>query len=369
MWIDAASKFAGEVDFLMNVIHVVTIIPFVLVNAVLVYFVIKYRRRGEKDNITSNVAHNTTIEVVWTLVPTVVMLWLCFWGLALFNDMRGASLKKGDPLMQIDVRAMKWNWDFIYRPDVRQVRTGKNADKALKSGVLFLEENKDTKLIMRSRDVIHSFFIPAFRVKEDVVGSIYTFVYFNPLITKTQEKMTDAERKSRSYNGDVDGCLMLKEANKKLKPEQRLNLKRCGSYRIYCTEYCGKDHSNMTRWAVVLEPADFRKQLGLIEAEDNNVTAARGQGIFNRNCVSCHSADGSRKVGPTFKGLYDGTKGKLREFDFGVDSVNADENYIRESILNPRKKIVKGYPKNGMPVQNLNDSEIRSVIEYIKTLQ
>ena len=354
MWIDAASKLAGKHDDLMLLVNVITIVAFVLVNAVLIYFVIRYRRRGPND-ITSNVAHNTTIEVVWTVIPTIIMMILFVMGMNIFGEMRAQGngtisffglIAEETPPPKIEnniyVKASKWKWTFYY-PSATHKVAGKE-DKRLRSDILYLEENKHTKMVMKSNDVIHSFFVPAFRVKEDVVGSIYTFVYVQPLITKIQESLSDKARLAKFKD---DPCVALKKSG----------VKRCGAYRVYCTEYCGTDHSNMLNWAVVLPTADFEKQMTVLSL----VKAKTGEEIFNTNCKTCHTTDGSRGQGPSFKGLWE----KERVFEDG-SQIKADENYIRESIRNPGKKVVKGYG-NLMPSQGTyTDEEIDNIIEFIK---
>ena len=180
---------------------------------------------------------------------------------------------------------------------------------------------------MKSSDVLHSFFVPAFRVKEDVVPNMYTYIAFTPQLPASR------------------------------KGQDRVK------YDIFCTEYCGKNHSAMLGKAVILKPESFRKEMERIETEAGNITPERGKSIYNSNCVSCHSLDGSRLVGPSFQGLWQ----KKREFTDGNEAV-ADENYIRSSIMDPNTQVVKGYPA-AMPVQNYNDAEIQSLIEYIKTIK
>ncbi|MEQ9365340.1 MAG: c-type cytochrome [Leptospirales bacterium] len=208
---------------------------------------------------------------------------------------------------------------------------------------LYIEEGRAVHLLMISEDVLHSFFIPAFRVKEDVTPNIFTYVTFTPLIKEGGIQLAKAVLDKEGDKGDRTG-------------------KDHARYDIFCTEYCGKDHSYMIGHAVVMAPEDFRAKIASIEAEAGDISAEKGESIYQGNCVSCHSVDGSRIVGPSFQGLY----GTNRAFADGSNA-EADENYIRSSILNPNEQIVEGYPA-AMPVQNLSDSEIQSVIEYMKTL-
>ncbi len=320
MYIEGASLNAVGHDSLMLWVNIITIFAFVVLNAVLVYFIIRYRRRSDND-ITSRVAHNTTIEVIWTTVPTIIMAWLYVWGLMEFIKMRTVP----ENAMTIQVNAKQWAWTFTYPSTLR-----KNPEKATvlkSSNVLYLEEGKATKLVMKSSDVIHSFFVPAFRVKEDVVPHMFTYTTFTPIIPEIHKSKDRVE------------------------------------YYVYCAEYCGKDHSAMLAKAVILSPKRFRQEMAKIEKEAGNITPERGQAIYNGNCKSCHTLDGNRLVGPSFKGLWQ----KERILADGTKTV-ADENYVRNSILNPNDQVVKTYPA-AMPVQEYNDAEIQSIIEYLKTIK
>ena len=317
-------------------INVITIAAFLVVNAVLVYFIIVYRRRGPNDR-TSSYAHSTAVEITWTVIPSIVFLVLYVWGLVAFWEIRDVP----DDAMIISVSGKQWAWEYTYPAEVRS-----DAEKAtqIKSyNTLYLEEGKPTKLVMKSQDVLHSFFIPAFRVKEDVTPNIFTYVYFTPLIKEGGIKLAKAVLEKDGEKGEQTG-------------------KDHARYDIFCTEYCGKDHSYMIGHAVVMSPEDFKAKMARIEQEAGDISAAKGAEIFEGNCKSCHSLDGSRIVGPSFKGLY----GAARTMEDGT-AVDADENYIRTSILNPNDQIVEGYPA-AMPVQNLSEPQILSVIEYIKTL-
>ena len=320
MYIEGASLNAPGHDSLMLWVNIVTILSFLIVNSVLVYFIIRYRRRSAND-ITSRKDNSPTLEVIWTTIPTLVMLWLYIWGLLEFIEMR--TIPKN--AREINVIAKQWAWDFTYPADLR--RNTKKATVLKSSNVLYLEEGQAVKLVMRSTDVLHSFFVPAFRVKEDIAPHIYTYASFTPILNPEYKKKGRKE------------------------------------YDIYCAEYCGKDHSLMLAKAIILSPEKFRNEMDRIEEAAGNISKERGREIYSGNCKSCHSLDGSPLVGPSFKGLWQ----KERVFTDGSKAI-ADENYIRESVLYPNKQVLKGYPA-AMPVQDYNDAEIQSIIEYLKSLQ
>ncbi|MCP5480889.1 MAG: cytochrome c oxidase subunit II [Spirochaetales bacterium] len=320
MYIEGASNHAPGVDSLMLWINIITIAAFIIVNAVLVYFIIRYRRRGDNDR-TSRVAHNTTIEVVWTVIPSIVFVWLYIWGMIVFLEMR----HQPSDAREVLVSGTRWQWDFTYPDAGDDVVTVATQDE------LILEAGKPVKLIMQATDVLHSFFVPAFRVKEDVVPGVYTYVSFIPYISETSE---DPNR---------------------------------SRYQVFCTEYCGKEHSMMLADAIVLSSEAYQARMAeLLEKariDLSNITAERGQEIYTARCASCHSVDGSVVVGPSFQGIV----GRSREFTDG-STVVADENYIRQSILQPESQVVAGFP-NAMPPQNLDNASIQSIILYMKSLQ
>jgi cytochrome c oxidase subunit II len=204
------------------------------------------------------------------------------------------------------VTGYQWGWKFDYKSGVQT-----NGEFAVPVG-------HPVKLIMTSTDVIHSFYIPSFRIKQDVVPGKYTSMWFNA--------------------------------------------KSPGEYQIFCTEYCGTSHSDMLGKLKVLTPNDFENWLLENSKVKDLPLAERGKLIIEKGtCVSCHNVTAERKIGPGFAGLW----GSLREFADG-SKVNADENYIRESILYPAKKIVKGYA-NQMNAQALSETELMAVIEYFKS--
>ena len=320
MYIEGASTYAPVHDLIMLWVNIITILAFLVVNTALVYFIIRYRRRSDSDH-TSDIASSTVLEITWTIIPTIIMVFFYVWGLRTFQAARTVP----DNVLDIAVTGKQWIWDFHYPNNLQQ-----NNDRKVRlktTGTLYLQENRPTRLIMQSQDVIHSFFIPAFRVKEDVVPGMYSYLSFTPLISESQKKDNRAE------------------------------------YVIFCAEYCGRDHSYMSGKVVVLPEAEFLETIAQIEEEANNVSAEIGEQIHNSNCKSCHSLDGTRLVGPSFQGLW----GKNRRFTDGTEAV-ADENYIYNSIMEPNSQIVEGYPA-AMPVQDYTNAQINSIIEFLKELK
>lgn len=325
----AATKIAESVDSLYGFLLISSLISFVILMGGLAYFVNKYRRRGADDK-TAYISHNHTLEFIWSFVPFVIFM-VCFgWGAKIYLDMRAVP----EEAMQIHVNAKKWDWEFTYK-NGRKI-TSDVDDKGKKvPATMVVPVNKPVQLIMTStkinqsdkkdRAVLHSFFVPAFRAKQDIVPGRYTQLSFTP--TKK------------------------------------------GKFYIFCTEYCGTGHSNMLGLIKVLDQKEFDDWvIGDSEGGPKEMTLAeKGKEIYKtRACIGCHSLDGSKMTGPTWKGLF----GKERVFADG-SKATADENYIRESVLNSNKRIVKGYPPNNMPSYQgqLTDEDVTAVVEFIKSVK
>lgn len=309
VWFPAdAGNFAYGVDSLYHFIMWGSIIVFAGILLVSVMFIWKYRKRkGYTQASGPHVTHNALLEFAWTVPPLLLTLFIFYWGFIGFLDMatppRGAE--------EIHVIGKKWIWQFEY----------KNGSKNLTE--LVVPVNTPVKLLMTSEDVLHSFFVPNLRIKRDVIPNRYTTVWFNAT--------------------------------------------RTGNFQLFCTEYCGDSHSNMSGTVRVVTVKEYNEWLKSAGAIDESLPPEElGQKVYTaKGCVACHSVDGAAGVGPTFKGLW----GAKRSFVGGGTAV-ADENYIRESVLNPGGKVVSGY-QSVMPSYTglLNDREIAGVIAYLKTLK
>jgi cytochrome c oxidase subunit 2 len=301
----ASSTLAGSVDQAWDWAMLNGVVFFLIVMLPLAYFVVKYKRRSDKD-VTSPVAHNTLIETIWTVIPTAICIALFFVGLAGYI---GSSVAPKDAF-EINVTAQKWSWTFTY------------PNGTVSAGKLVVPKGRPVRLVMSSVDVIHSFFVPEFRVKQDVIPGQYTSVWF---------EATEAKETA-----------------------------------VLCTEYCGNGHSEMMATVEVLEPQKFDEWLET-GGEDNSVPPAeRGKQLFTQwSCNTCHSIDGSKGIGPSFQGLF----GKDETLMDG-STAKVDENYVRESILQSTAKVVKGYAPI-MPVfqGQLKDAQVDALVAYIKTLK
>ncbi len=319
--IPQASSAAGRVDSVFLFIFILCVVFLVCITAALIYFLIKYNRKRHPQAV--DIEGNVVLETVWTTVPIVLFLVMFFYGWTDYRYMREAPREA----MVIEATGRQWAWSFKYP-------NGKRTSE------LILAADKPVKMDLRSLDVIHGFFIPAFRIKEDVVPGKENFTWFVPT--------------------------------------------QLGSFDIECTVICGVSHANMLAKVVVVPTSDFeewyfggedaplpkatRKPAPhpvVAKVGDADIPALK---IMNqRFCPTCHSIDGSALVGPTFKGLY-GSKQILVDAEGKEHPVTADDMYLARAINNPGMETVKGYPP-AMPKNPLPEPELKLVIEYIKTLK
>jgi cytochrome c oxidase subunit 2 len=298
-----SSTVAQHVDHAWNAVYWVAVFFFVLVITTMAVFVWRYRRKKEGEQ-TSAVDHNTRLEVLWTLIPLAILMGLFAIGLRGYIDAAVAPAEA----IEVHVTAQKWAWSFTYPNGTTTAELG-------------VPKDKPVKLVMSSTDVVHSLFIPEFRIKQDVVPGTYTSIWF---------QATEAKEVA-----------------------------------LLCTEYCGTGHSDMMAKVIVMEPPQYQEWLDAHGDGGNKPPAERGKMLFaTKACAGCHSLDGSRIVGPSMKGIY----GRTEDLADGA-SVKVDDNYIRESILVPTAKIVKGYAPSMPTFQGvLKDKDIDAIIAYLKTV-
>jgi len=303
-WLPVDASTTGEsVDGLFDYIMWVNVVGTLLLLGLMIYFVAKYRAKSRHDKPEPSTDHHSGMEIVWSVVPIPIVLLMFAWGFKGFIELRTTP----KDAYEIHVTGQKWKWLFQYP-------NGHTDD------VLHVPQNRKVRVVINSVDVLHSLYFPAFRTKIDAVPGRYTELWF--------------------------------EATKS------------GEFPIFCAEYCGTSHSDMITKVVVHEGEGFNDWLVQIERQlDDMPPLALGEKMYNQQgCATCHSTDGSVKTGPSFKGLF----GKSEALADGT-SVTVDENYIRESILEPQAKLVKGFPP-AMPTfkGKLSDKKITGLIEYIK---
>ena len=334
----AASTAAASVDSLHDFIWFLSIFFLIGVTTCLLYFVTAYNR-NKKGRETAYILGHHGLELAWTVIPLILMLGIFAWGYKDYISMR----KQLTGAVEINVVGRQWMWNFEYS----------NGRKTINE--LYLPKDTPIKLIMTSEDVLHSFYLPHMRIKQDTVPGMYSYLSFVP--------------------------------------------SQVGMHPVYCTEFCGTSHSDMLAKAIVLEKKEFENWLvtgksptaAKLIAENPNYPASMGvnsgvskttgspsssekvvslaeqgkQLSMTKGCVACHSDDGSRKVGPSYKGIW-GTEVELAD----GSKVKIDENYIRQSIYEPQSQVVKGYVSNMPTFKGLiNDQEMNAIIAYIKSLK
>jgi cytochrome c oxidase subunit 2 len=294
------------VDALFNFVFYASMFFLILVTALAVYFVIRYRRRADQKREKSP-SHNTRLELAWTIIPAILVFIVFLWGFRTYLKMQIVPANA----LEVKVTGQKWFWSFDYP----QGTTSMNE--------LVVPADTPVKLTMSSTDVIHSFYVPGFRIKMDVLPNRYSITWF--------------------------------EAH------------RMGTYDLFCTEYCGTGHSEMIGKVRVVSQREYEEWLDSQSIDSEGMPLAElGAKLYqSKACATCHNVDGRPGIGPSFLGRF-GTQIDLAD----GSRVEADENYMRESILNPQAKVAAGY-QSVMPTYQglLKDREIDALIEYIKSIQ
>ena len=298
---EQASATAQHVDALYLFLVGVSLFFTVLIAALVVLFAIRYRRR-QGGAQPEPIHGSTTLELVWTVIPLIIAFFIFGWGAKVFFEIS----RPPDDTMNIMVVGKRWMWKLEHMTGRREINE------------LHVPVGRAVRLTLTSEDVIHSFYVPAFRVKADAVPGRYTTIWFRPT-----------------------------------KP---------GRYHLFCAEYCGTEHSGMIGWIVVMEPAEFQSWLAG-GAADVTPAAAGGRIFKDLGCATCHNPN-SQGRGPTLERVF-GSRVHLQ----GGDSAIATEAYLRESILDPAAKVVEGYQPVMPTFRGLISEEgILDLIEYIKTL-
>ncbi len=306
-----ASVTTRNIDWVWDFMVWMSVLTTLAIFVAMFHFTTKYRAKSRAANelAEKSAEHNTALEVVWSILPLFVMIALFVWGFKGFVDLR--TPPKG--AMELHATGQKWKWTFDY----------KCPSGGLTEDTLHVPLDQPVRMIIGSVDVLHSLYVPAFRTKMDAVPGRYTDLWFQAT--------------------------------------------KVGEYPLFCAEYCGTAHSDMLTSVVVHPAGEYEKWLtGACKASDVLVGADRGKSVSDKQgCLTCHSVDGSAKIGPTWKGLW----AKSEALADG-STAKVDENYLRESMLDPGKQVVKGYAPSMPTYQGkLSDKDIDGLIEYIKTLK
>jgi cytochrome c oxidase subunit II len=299
---EQASTMAARVDNLYFFLIGLTAFFSLLIAGLIVAYAVKFRRRSP-DEIGARIHGGLMLEITWSVIPFLITMVLFVWGASVFFAMS----RPPDETLNVYVVGKQWMWKFQHLDGQREINE------------LHVPVGRPVKLIMTSEDVIHDVFVPAFRVKADVLPGRYTHLWFEPT-----------------------------------KP---------GTYHLFCAEYCGTRHSGMVGQIVVMEPNDY--QTWLSGGAEEGSLASAGQKLFaDLACNTCHRQDAQGR-GPVLQNLF----GKTIETTAG-ERVVVDEAYIRESILNPQAKVTVGFQPIMPTFQGLvTEEQLLELIEYVKSLK
>lgn len=301
-----ASSFSQGVDTAFIVILSISLFFLVGITVAMIWFVIRYnRKRNPKPR---DVKDNTKLEIIWTVIPTILVLVMFYYGWIGYTPMR----KVPNGAMEVKATGRMWSWQFDY-PNGKQ------------SNVLVVPLGKPVKLDLYSPDVLHSLYIPAFRVKEDVVPGLNNYMWF--------------------------------QADK------------LGEYDILCAEYCGVQHAYMLSKVKVVPEEEFLVWFNTREPESDTLESVGLQILKKNGCLACHSQDGSKLVGPSFKGLA-GSQRKVTTSSGEEKTIIADDAYIERSIYDPNAEVVEGFSKNLMVSykEQITPEEVKEIVQFLKTL-
>lgn len=301
-----ASNLAAGVDKAFIFIFGVAFLFIVGITVFMIYIVIKYNRKKNKDAM--QFTGSTKLEIIWTVIPLIIVLIMFWYGWKGFAPMR----KVPEGAMEVTAIGRMWEWEFDY------------GNGKISKDSLVLPVNIPVKLNLVSEDVNHSLFIPAFRVKEDVVPGYNNYLWFTP-----------------TYIGNYD---------------------------VLCTEYCGLMHYDMLGQAKIVSQEAFENWIANLTITDKNAVP-EGLNVLKKNgCIACHTLDGSRLVGPSFKGLYG--KKQVVITDDGEKTVVADDAYLKDAIYEPNKEVVQGFNKGLMQSYKdlISEEEIDQINEYLKSI-
>jgi cytochrome c oxidase subunit 2 len=294
-----ASNFVESVDGAFLVIFAISFFFLIGLTITMIWFVVKYNRKKHPKAV--QIKENMKLEIAWIVIPLIIVLAMFYYGYLVFKPMRQVP----EGAMEVKVTGMMWAWTFEYE-------NGKTAKE------LYLPVNKPVKLNLYSPDVIHSFYIPAFRIKEDMVPGKNNYMWFIPTFE--------------------------------------------GSYEILCAEYCGLRHSFMESKAIIVSDTAFT--LWLAEKTPETIEDKGLALLQNNACTGCHSFDGSKLVGPSFRDLYNTRRTVIIN---GVEkSVLADTAYLRRAIINPDYELVKGFNPGQMRSYKdvIKEEDINTIIQF-----
>ena len=286
-------------------IVVISVILLLLVTTLMIYFAFKYNRKNHPES--QPVKQKAWVEILWTLIPTILVLGMFFYGYEGFKLMRTVP----EDAMKIKVTGRMWDWSFEYE-------NGRRTDK------LYVPKDKNIKLEMKALDVIHSLYIPAFRIKEDLVPGRETYLWFKPQTV-----------------GPAD---------------------------IFCAEFCGQRHAYMLSQVIVMEQADFDKWYNEEEKQQSALQEVMKlpavKLMDDQGCLSCHSLDIPKGEQLPLKGIFGQKRTVIKD---GKElEVVVDEAYLKRALLEPGAEVIKGQINMMEPVEGLSEEQLQMIIDFLK---
>ena len=336
IWFPTDASASNQVDGLAYFILVICGIFLVFNAGLMVFFAIRYKQQ-KKEGAATGATHNTALEVTWSVIPAFILAIIFIWGFRGFL----VQATPPDDSYDIMVTGYKWGWDFTY-PNGNNSRSEEDpvTGKAMRPA-LHVPADTPVRLTLQSNDVIHSVFIKQLRVKKDCVPGRFNQMWF--------EAHFDEENADEVELPTEDGGTVKVKRN---------------VYDLFCTEYCGQDHSEMITKVYVYKPEDYEKWYASMALIDPGTPLIKlGQTIWETQCKACHSINGSSGTGPTWLNLF-GDTGHATN----AGPVDVDKDYITESIYNPGAKVVDGYGNNMAAFPNLSPREIMGIIEFMKSV-
>ncbi len=310
------STFSSQVDNVFLYILIISLIFFVGIVFAMILFIVKFHHKKNKQ--AKDIHGNVTLEVLWTVIPTLLVISMFYFGFKGFRNMRTIP----ENTLDVNVQGRMWSWMYTY-------------DNGFQTDTLVVPVGKPVKITLESADVLHSFYIPVFRIKQDAVPGSKNYLWFQAT--------------------------------------------KAGEYDVLCAEYCGDRHSYMLSTVKAVPPEEFDQWYattkpavavsgGEGEGEVSGPSPTRGEMLYKtKGCIACHSIDGSPRVGPSFYQLFGH---QVTVITNGAEkTLTVDEDYIKRSILDPGVEKVKGFENIPMPPQNVTDEEIEDIIAYIRTLE
>jgi cytochrome c oxidase subunit 2 len=303
-----ASNFVEGVDLAFYVILGISLFFLILITAAMIYFVIRYRK-SKNPKADTSITGSIKLELIWTIIPTILVLVMFYYGWAGFAPMRDVP----DDAIEVKAIARMWSWTFEYD-------NGKKSDK------LIVPKGKPVSLKLISVDVNHALYVPAFRIKEDVIPGRDNYMWFT----------------ANEY----------------------------GSYDLMCAEYCGLRHAYMLTTVEVVDDGEWEEWMKTPTGESELDKVAEGFNVVKMNgCVACHSSDGTKLVGNSFKGIWAQKRQVMVDGEEKTVTVGAE--YIRRSVYDPNAEVVVGFSAGLMPSYKdmISEKELVQITEYIKSLQ